>query len=252
LPPYVAATRAIAPTNNPTGLAQGDFAITIADPPACTVGFLPPSSWRSPADETEIDTPDGLYCKLPQDSPLAVRGARNYPCMGLPGKRAPTVQLCDDPKGYTPLAQRQHALGVAPLDPNLISQGIPPDARANPAEGLYGPIDGTPVPPGVAPPGSLAPSPASPAAADAGVPLPTTGLPPADPGLPPTTLADLPPTAPSAFGSNSSRPAAVATEQYNPQTGAYMAQDGHMYRQSDLVVSTTAPKTWKDLVLDSE
>ncbi len=30
---------------------------------------------------TEVDTPDGMYCKLPQDSPLAVRGARNYPCM---------------------------------------------------------------------------------------------------------------------------------------------------------------------------
>ena len=74
--------------NNPTGLPAGDFALTVADPPACTVGFLPPSQWRSPEDQTAIDTPDGLYCKLPQDSPLNVRGARNYPCMAHPGKRA--------------------------------------------------------------------------------------------------------------------------------------------------------------------
>jgi phospholipid/cholesterol/gamma-HCH transport system substrate-binding protein len=268
LPPYVGATRAVAPLNNPTGMAQGDFAITIGDPPACTVGFLPPSSWRSPADETEIDTPDGLYCKLPQDAPIAVRGARNYPCMGHPGKRAPTVQLCDDPRGYTPLAQRQHTLGVAPLDPNLIAQGIPPDTRANPAEGLYGPIEGTPMPPGLPPLGSLAPSPAAPVATDAGIPpaaapvATDAGVQPqaADPGLPPANPGPLPgpptdpgpPSAtPSAFGSNSSGSTpAVATAQYNPDTGAYLGQDGHMYRQSDLVTST-AQKTWKDLVLDS-
>ena len=62
--------QAASPRNNPTGLPLGDFALTIGDPPACTVGFLPPSSWRSPADTTTIDTPDGLYCKLPQDSPI--------------------------------------------------------------------------------------------------------------------------------------------------------------------------------------
>ena len=89
VPPYVAATSSYAPTNNPTGLAPGGFAQSIADPPVCTVGFLPPSQWRSPEDTTVIDTPDNLYCKLPQDSPIGVRGARNYPCMGHPGKRPP-------------------------------------------------------------------------------------------------------------------------------------------------------------------
>jgi phospholipid/cholesterol/gamma-HCH transport system substrate-binding protein len=83
--------------NNPTGLANADFTLTVSDPVACTVGFLPPSQWRPPADETVIDTPDDLYCKLPQDSPIGVRGARNYPCMAHPGKRAPTVELCNDP-----------------------------------------------------------------------------------------------------------------------------------------------------------
>ncbi len=247
LPPYVGATRSVAPTNNPTGLAQGDFAITISDPPACTVGFLPPSSWRSPADETEIDTPDGLYCKLPQDSPLAVRGARNYPCMGHPGKRAPTVQLCNDPTGFVPLAQRQHVLGPSPFDPNLISQGIPPDGRVNPAEGLYGPLEGTPLPPGVGPalPADITPAPPA-AATDA-----TSAAAPADPALPPPAAGTLPPAAPAAFGNNSSGATpSIATAQYNPQTGAYMADDGQMYRQSDLVTSTTT-KTWKDLVLDT-
>ena len=50
---------------------------------------------------TDIDTPDGLYCKLPQDSPIAVRGARNYPCMDKPGKRAPTVEICESDQGRT-------------------------------------------------------------------------------------------------------------------------------------------------------
>ena len=51
-----------------------------------------------------------------------VRGARNYPCMGHPGKRAPTVEICDSDKPYEPLAMRQHALGPYPLDPNLVAQ----------------------------------------------------------------------------------------------------------------------------------
>jgi phospholipid/cholesterol/gamma-HCH transport system substrate-binding protein len=238
LPPYVAATQAVTPVSNATGLGLGDFAITISDPPSCTVGFLPPSSWRSPADETEMDTPDGLYCKLPQDSPIAVRGARNYPCMDHPGKRAPTVQLCDDPKGFTPLAQRQHALGPHPFDPNLISQGIPVDTRVNPAEGLYGPIEGTQLPPSAVPPGSPPPVAVSPTGADAGVP------PPID--------ADVPPAAPASFdGNRSGQTPSVAATEYNPQTGAYMGTDGHMYRNADLV-TTAAPKTWKDLVLESQ
>ena len=127
LPAVVAAQQSFGlPKNNSTGLPQaGDFAFTISDPPSCTVGFLPPSQWRNPADITSIDTPDGLYCKLPQDSPLAVRGARNYPCMGHPGKRAPTVELCDDPKGYQPLAMREHALGTVPVRPESHCAGRP-------------------------------------------------------------------------------------------------------------------------------
>jgi phospholipid/cholesterol/gamma-HCH transport system substrate-binding protein len=132
LPPFVSNIQQEAPWNNPTGLPTGDFRVSVADPIACTVGFLPPSQWRSPADTTEVDTPDNLYCKLPQDSPIAVRGARNLPCMGHPGKRAPTVDICDSDQPYMPLAQREHAIGPYPFDPNLAAQGYRQDDRANP------------------------------------------------------------------------------------------------------------------------
>ena len=150
LPPLVAYYQASAPGQNATGIPIGDFRISVSDPPACTVGFLPPSAWRSPADTTTVDTPDGMYCKLPQDSPIAVRGARNTPCMGVPGKFAPTVQECYSDKPYTPLAMRQHALGPYPFDPNLVAQGIPPDTRAGADANIVGPIEGTPPPPPVA------------------------------------------------------------------------------------------------------
>ena len=147
-PPYLAGLQSVTPANNPTGKPLGDFAVSINDPPSCTVGFLPPSQWRSPADTTEMDTPDGIYCKLPQDAPIAVRGARNYPCVEHPGKRAATVQDCNSDKPFQPLAMRQHVLGPYPIDPNLISQGIPPDGRIDSGERLYAPVEGTGPPPG--------------------------------------------------------------------------------------------------------
>ena len=149
LPPYIGGFGALSPISNPTGFSLGGFSLMNGDPPPCTVGFLPPSQWRSPADETVIDTPDNLYCKLPQDSPIAVRGVRNNPCMGQPGKRAPTVEICNSDQQYQPLAMRQHVLGPYPLDPNLISQGVPPDGRASINDNTYAPIEGTPMPPPV-------------------------------------------------------------------------------------------------------
>lgn len=110
LSPSVAAYGSYGVTNNPTGLAVGGFTLTIADPPACTVGFLQPSQSRSPADVSEADTPDNLYCKPPQGSPIRVRGARNYPCMTKPGKRAPTVEICNKDKEYVPLADQNPLL----------------------------------------------------------------------------------------------------------------------------------------------
>ncbi|MCV7174731.1 mammalian cell entry protein, partial [Mycolicibacterium sphagni] len=80
-----------------------DFKIDLGDPPPCSVGFLPATTIRSPADETVRDLPKDMYCKVAQNDPMVVRGARNYPCMEFPGKRAPTVQLCRDPQGYVPI-----------------------------------------------------------------------------------------------------------------------------------------------------
>lgn len=155
LPPYFAQQQAYSSSSDSTGSARGDFAVTVSDPPACTVGFLPPSSWRSPDDQSEIDTPDGIYCKLPQDSPIAVRGVRNFPCMRKPGKRAPTVEICNSDKEFQPLAMRQHVFGpAAAFDPSLIAQGIPIDDRSVLGDNLYAPLEGTPLPPGAVPPGT--------------------------------------------------------------------------------------------------
>jgi phospholipid/cholesterol/gamma-HCH transport system substrate-binding protein len=228
LPPLVAFIQSSAPENNATGMALGDFRISIEDPPPCTVGFLPPSQWRSPADLDTLDTPDGLYCKLPQDSPIVVRGARNYPCMGVPGKRAPTVQQCYSDKPYQPLAMRQHALGPRPIDPNLIAQGIPPDDRVDFNDRIFAPTEGTPLPPGAGPP--ALPLPAGP---------PTEGLAPPDTG-------GAPAAAPSAFNTNGSGPGpSVAIAHYDPQTGQYATADGQVGRQTDLV---DPARTWQDLI----
>ena len=260
LPPSISSTQSYSSTSNPTGLPLGEFALSLADPPACTVGFLPPSSWRSPADTTTVDTPDGLYCKLPQDSPVVVRGARNYPCQGVPGKRAPIVQICESDKPYEPLAMRQHALGPYPMDPNLQSQGVPPDDRVTLGDNIFAPVEGTPLPPGASPAGtppgpppppSAPPPPEAPGSAES-VPPPTASAPPPD------GVADLPPSsapadgvlpaAPSSFDVGASGPEpSVAVVQYDPRTGQYFGPDGQAYRQTDLATSA-APGTWKDLL----
>lgn len=151
VPSFFAGMGALSHISNATGLPLGNFRIGLNDPAPCTAGFLPPSQWRSPADTTTVDTPEGLYCKLPQDSPLLVRGLRNLPCMAHPGKRAPTVDICDSPEPYQPIAMRQHALGPYAFDPNLVAQGIPPDDRISSDERIHAPVEGTPLPPGAQP-----------------------------------------------------------------------------------------------------
>src|SRR5690606_36223720 len=92
-----------------------DFMSVVHDPPACTTGFLPPEQRRSPSELDFMPTPDGLYCKIPQDSPIEVRGIRNTPCMEFPGRRAPTPELCRT--GYTPLGEEPLYLPVEPVAP---------------------------------------------------------------------------------------------------------------------------------------
>lgn len=70
------------------------FVNSYNDPPPCITGFLPPEERRSPTELDVPETPRDLYCKVPEDSPVAVRGARNMPCMEYPGVRAATVTLC--------------------------------------------------------------------------------------------------------------------------------------------------------------
>jgi phospholipid/cholesterol/gamma-HCH transport system substrate-binding protein len=260
LPPYIAQQQSYTVTSDSTGQARGDFASTVSDPPACTVGFLPPSSWRSPADESDIDTPDGLYCKLPQDSPIAVRGVRNFPCIRHPGKRAPTVQICNSDKPYVPLAMREHATGAYPIDPSLIAQGIPIDDRTTFNDNIHAPVEGTPLPPGAVPSGT-------PPNTDQPVPLTNSPLeapiasvaPPPPPGnslngqpiqpVDPAPDGGAVPVAPSAFDSaNADGKPTVAVAQYNPRTGEYVGSDGHLYKVTNLAADTPIDKTWKDLL----
>jgi phospholipid/cholesterol/gamma-HCH transport system substrate-binding protein len=279
LPSAVAIEQTAQGQNWPDGQARGDFALTVDDPPICTVGFLPQNQWRSPADTSLIDTPDGLYCKLPQDSPLAVRGARNYPCMGHPGKRAPTVEICNSDKPFMPLAMRQHVLGPSPLDPNLLAQGIPPDDRVTADKRIFGPIEGTPLPLGAIPrgtpvgprgayppPGTLGaatpPVPSTPSAANMSTqagdfpsiapldvaPPPAVRRPPAPPKPPAVIDGGGPHAAPSSFDGNATKPIpSVAVATYDPRTGRYITPDGKYFEQSDLATSTT-PKKWQDLL----
>jgi phospholipid/cholesterol/gamma-HCH transport system substrate-binding protein len=105
--------------------AYMDFNLNLNLPPPCTTGYLPPQQQRAPTFEDVPDRPAGeLYCRIPQDSSLAaVRGARNYPCITGPGKRAATVKMCESDEQYVPLNDGTNWKG----DPNatLSGQGVP-------------------------------------------------------------------------------------------------------------------------------
>ncbi len=109
------------------GAVLMDLNLSINNPPPCLTGFLPASQWRSPADTRVAPLPTGTYCKIPQDFPAnVVRGARNYPCVDIPGKRAATPRECRDNKPYVPL-------GTNPWygDPNQIRNCPAPGARCD-------------------------------------------------------------------------------------------------------------------------
>jgi len=65
----------------------------IDDPPECTEGFLPPSQWSSPFDDSPRHTPL-VFCTAPHDDPRAVRGVRNVPCPLAPARREGDVSRC--------------------------------------------------------------------------------------------------------------------------------------------------------------
>ena len=91
-----------------TAAFPGQAALGIGDPslnfpPPCLTGFLPASEWRAPADTSPAPLPADTYCKIPMDAQNVVRGARNYPCVDVPGKRAATPRECRSDKPYVPL-----------------------------------------------------------------------------------------------------------------------------------------------------
>jgi len=136
------------------------FNLNLNLPPACTTGYLPAQQIRSPTFEDHPDRPAGdLYCRIPQDAALNVRGARNYPCETHPGKRAPTAKMCESDQEYVPLNEGYNWKG----DPNstLSGQDIPqlgPGTSPAPAAAPAPPGNPStaaatsPSPPGAVPP----------------------------------------------------------------------------------------------------
>ncbi|GAY14388.1 MCE family protein [Mycobacterium sp. shizuoka-1] len=116
-----------------------DFNLNLNLPPPCNTGFLPVDQQRSPSDVDYPERPAGdLYCRIPQDSAMNVRGVRNIPCENNPGKRAPTVEMCESEQNYVPLNDGFNWKG----DPNATfsGQGVPQyppgaDPRLPPPQG---------------------------------------------------------------------------------------------------------------------
>jgi phospholipid/cholesterol/gamma-HCH transport system substrate-binding protein len=152
LPQGIALMQGITVANNNTShpAVYLDFNLNINLAHSCTTGFLPAQQIRPPTFE---DAPnrvkDDLYCRIPQDSRNDVRGGRNYPCITRPGKRAPTVKLCESDESYMPLNDGDAWKG----DPNatLSGQGVPqapPKAPASPLDAAwYDPATGSYVGP---------------------------------------------------------------------------------------------------------
>ncbi|WP_407688127.1 MCE family protein [Mycobacterium sp. HUMS_1102779] len=154
LPQAVATVQAIGvPNRNTKQSYKGlflSFNLRLNLPPPCLTGFLPPQQQRVPSWDDHPDRPAGdLYCRVPQDSPKNVRGVRNTPCVERPGKRAPTVRMCESDENYIPLNDGDNWKG----DPNATLSGQPipqppapplpiPAAEYDPATGTYVGSDG--------------------------------------------------------------------------------------------------------------
>lgn len=115
------------------------FNLNLNLPPPCTTGFLPVQQKRGPVfEDAPPRAPGDVYCRTPQDGKFNVRGAKNYPCLERPGKRAPTVQMCLSDEEYVPLNEGYNWKG----DPNATFSGqdvpqLPPGSP--PAEYPTGP-----------------------------------------------------------------------------------------------------------------
>jgi phospholipid/cholesterol/gamma-HCH transport system substrate-binding protein len=202
-----------------------DLNLSINNPPPCLTGFLPPSQWRAPADTSAAPLPSGTYCKIPQDTPAnVVRGARNYPCVDVPGKRAATPRECRDNKPYVPL-------GTNPWygDPNQIRNCPAPGARCDQ------PVD----------PGRVIPAPS----VNNGLnPLPVDRL----PGTPPPISDPLQRPGSGTVQCNGQQPnpciytPASPSAIYIPSSGEVVGPDGAKYSVENS--SHTGEDGWKDML----
>lgn len=249
--------------------AKLDFKIDLHDPPPCMTGFLPPPLVRSPADESVREIPRDMYCKTAQNDPSTVRGARNYPCQEFPGKRAPTVQLCRDPRGYVPVGTNPWRGPPIPygtevtdgrniLPPNKFPY-IPPGSDPDPGV----PIVGPPPPGQVAGPGPAPHQPAQPAPPpnDNGPPPPFTswmppGYPPEPPQVPyPATIPPPPPpegTGPPPGPAPGPQPQASgpAYTIYDQLSGAFADPAGGTGIFAPGMTGASSAENWVDLMRD--
>jgi phospholipid/cholesterol/gamma-HCH transport system substrate-binding protein len=199
--------------------------LALNNPPPCLTGFLPASEWRSPADTSMAALPSGTYCKIPQDTPAnAVRGARNYPCVDVPGKRRATPRECRDNKPYVPL-------GTNPWygDPNQIRNCPAPGARCDQ------PVD----------PGKVIPAPS----VDNGLnPVPADRL----PAAPPPVNDPLQRPGSGSVRCNGQQPNPCIytptgpTAIYVPSSGEVVGPDGAKYSLEDS--RHTGDTGWKDML----
>nr|WP_090346352.1 MlaD family protein [Mycolicibacterium malmesburyense]CRL78938.1 virulence factor Mce family protein [Mycolicibacterium malmesburyense] len=213
-------------------VGQLPLALSINQPPPCLTGFLPASEWRAPADVSMAPLPKGTYCKIPKDyQGNAVRGARNYPCVDVPGKRAATPTECRSNEPYV-------ALGTNPWygDPNQVLSCPAPGARCdqgvNPGRGVI----------------------QAPSVNNGMNPAPATDLPPArvnapisDPLSPPgqgsVTCSGQQPN-PCIYTPAPGPPGSGAV--YNPASGQVVGPDGVRYNVSNS--SNPGDDGWKEML----
>ncbi|WP_370065513.1 MCE family protein [Mycobacterium sp. MAA66] len=252
--------------------AKLDFKVSLGQPP-CMTGFVPAPLIRTPADTTVRDLPSDLYCKTAQNDPSTVRGARNYPCMEYPGKRAPTVQLCRDPRGYVPIGSNPWRgppvpYGTPVVDPRNITPAngfpnIPPGADYDPGPPSVQLPPGVPAGPGPAPnaPFPLPYPPNTPgpqplpwpffAPPDQNVPPYAINNPPAPDGAGPLPGPALAPAAgaPAPAPDGQPQAAGVRSTTYDPKSGVFNDPAGGTGVLSGTDKADSA-ETWSDLMKD--
>jgi phospholipid/cholesterol/gamma-HCH transport system substrate-binding protein len=212
------------------GEASLDLGLSINQPAPCLTGFLPAAQWRSPADTSMKPVEDGLYCKIPQDTPAnVVRGARNIPCVDVPGKRAATPMECRSNEPYVPL-------GTNPWfgDPNQILTCPAPGAACDQ------PVN----------PGTVIPAPSI----NNGLnPLPAALLPPSEPpaqdplSAPGTGTVQCNGQQPNPCAYTPAATAATNTSAvYDAQSGDIVGPDGTKYTVKNS--TSTGDDGWKEML----